>query len=121
MAPGRQERTLALLRDHGLVYVCVDEPQGTSASVPPVAEATSEELAVVRFHGRKLGTWTKPGASTTERFGYQYSPAELREWVPKVRALARRTRGVHVLMNNCHRQSAVQNAKDLAEMLVSHG
>jgi len=117
MAPERRERTLALLRDRGLVYVCVDEPQGTAASVPPVAEPTSEELAVVRFHGRKTGTWTKPGASTTERFGYVYGPDELREWVPKIRALAKRTRGVHVLMNNCHRQAAVQNAKDLAEML----
>jgi uncharacterized protein YecE (DUF72 family) len=118
MAPERAARTLAFLREHGLVYVSVDEPQGTAASVPPVAAATSDDLAVIRFHGRRTATWTKPGATTTERFGYLYAPEELREWVPRIRALAARTRTVHVLMNNCHRQAAVQNAKDLAGLLA---
>ncbi len=119
MTPERAPRTLAFLRSAGLVYVCVDEPQGTPASVPPVAEATSDDLAVVRFHGRRADTWTKRGATTHERFGYLYDPAELRPWVPRIRALARRTREVHVLMNNCYRESAVRNAKDLAELLAS--
>ena len=46
-----REATLSLLREHGLVMTCVDEPQGFASSVPPVAEATSD-LALVRFHGR---------------------------------------------------------------------
>ena len=121
MAGDRQERTLQFLRDRGLIYVSVDEPQGTPASVPPLAAATSDDLAVVRFHGRRTATWTKPGATTTERFGYLYSKDELREWTPKLRDLAKRTRQVHVLMNNCHRQSAVTNAKDLAELLAAEG
>src|SRR4051812_5043792 len=66
MTPERRARTLALLREHRLTYVCVDEPQGTPASVPPVAEVTTDDLAVVRFHGRRTATWTKVGASTTE-------------------------------------------------------
>jgi uncharacterized protein YecE (DUF72 family) len=118
MAEGRRERTLDFLCRNGLVYVSVDEPQGTRASVPPVAAATADQLAVVRFHGRKQATWDKPGVSTTERFGYLYRPAELREWLPRIRDLAGRSREVHVLMNNCHRDYAVQNAKDLAEMLA---
>ncbi|HJQ82946.1 MAG TPA: DUF72 domain-containing protein [Candidatus Binatia bacterium] len=119
MTEERRARTLDLLRRHGLVYVVVDEPQGTRASVPPVVAATVEELAVVRFHGRKTVTWDRPGVGTTERFGYLYRPDELAEWVPRIHELARRTRGVHVLMNNCHRDSAVQNAKDLAGLLAS--
>ena len=118
MTPERQARTLDFLRRHGLVYVAVDEPQGTRSSVPPLAAATSEELAVVRFHGRKKATWDKPGVSTTERFGYLYRPDELHEWVPRIRELARRTRDVHVLMNNCYRDYAVENAKDLAGLLA---
>jgi uncharacterized protein YecE (DUF72 family) len=121
LAPERRARTLDLLRAAGLVYVSVDEPQGTRASVPPVAEATSDALAVVRFHGRRRDTWTRPGVGTTERFRYQYGPAELAEWVPRIRALARRTREVHVLMNNCHGHSAVQNAKELAAQLAAEG
>jgi uncharacterized protein YecE (DUF72 family) len=103
MTGERRERTLDLLGRLGLVYVSVDEPQGTPASVPPVAAVTSEAVAVVRFHGRRRATWTKPGASTTERFGYLYAEPELREWVDRLRELAGRARAVHVLMNNCHR------------------
>jgi len=119
MTDERRGRVLDFLRRAGLVYVAVDEPQGTSSSVPPVAEPTSDELAVVRFHGRNTAAWTKVGATTTERFGYHYRPDELRPWVPRIRELARRTRQVHVLMNNCHRDYAVDNAKDLAELLGS--
>jgi len=119
MADERRDRTLAFLRATGLVYVSVDEPQGTPASVPPLAEATSEELSIVRFHGRKQATWNKPGVSTTERFGYLYRKDELAEWLGKIRDLAGKSRQVHVLMNNCHRHHAVQNAKDLAVLLES--
>ena len=117
MTEERRARTLDFLRRHGLVYVAVDEPQGTRASVPPVAAATSDELSVVRFHGRKTSAWDKPGVTTTERFGYLYRPDELREWIPRLRELAGKCRAVHALTNNCYRDYAVQNAKDLAELL----
>jgi uncharacterized protein YecE (DUF72 family) len=118
MTDARAPRTFDFLRRRGLVYVAVDEPQGTVASVPPHAEATVPELAVVRFHGRRTATWTKPNVSTIERFGYLYQEGELREWVPRIHALARQSRAVRVLMNNCHRQYAVQNAKELASLLA---
>jgi uncharacterized protein YecE (DUF72 family) len=117
MTDERAPRALDFLRRAGLVYVCVDEPQGTRASVPPVAAATSDALAVVRFHGRKQATWDKAGVSTTERFGYLYRPEQLGDWVGRIRDLAGKTRQVHVLMNNCYRDYAVQNAKELAELL----
>ena len=118
MTDERRPRTLDFLRRRDLVYVSVDEPQGTTASVPPVAEATADDLAVVRFHGRKAGVWTKPGVGTIERFGYLYAREELAEWVPRLRAVAARTERVHVLMNNCRDHFAVQNAKELADMLA---
>jgi len=118
MTPERRARTLEFLRRRELVYVCVDEPQGTSASVPPIAEATADDVAVVRFHGRKAGVWARPGVGTVERFGYLYARDELAEWVPRLRAVAARTHRVHVLMNNCRDHFAVQNAKDLAAMLA---
>jgi uncharacterized protein YecE (DUF72 family) len=115
----RGVQTLTRLRALGLSYVSVDEPQGTPASVPPLAVATHDDFAVVRFHGRRADTWTRAGVGTTERFKYRYTPVELAEWVPRLRTLARTTRRVLVLMNNCHRESAVQNAKDLARLLVA--
>lgn len=109
--------TLERLRAKHLAYVCVDEPQGTDRSVPPVAEVTCDDLAVVRFHGRRLDDWTRRGASTTERFGYCYREDELREWTGRIHALARRAKSVYVLMNNCYQHYAVQGAKDLARLL----
>jgi uncharacterized protein YecE (DUF72 family) len=119
LAPARADATLDWLRRRGLVYVCVDEPQGTRASVPPIAEATSDELAVVRFHGRRVETWTRPGVSTTERFRWHYTRDELAEWVPRIQALAGRTKRVLGLMNNCYRDHAVRNANDLASLLAT--
>ena len=117
LAPEHADETLAWLRARDLTYVCVDEPQGMRASVSPIAESTTERLAVVRFHGRRIETWTRPGVGTTERFRYRYAPHELREWIPRVHALARQTRTVLALMNNCHRDDAVQSATDLAALL----
>ena len=119
MTERRAPRTLDFLRRTGLVYVGVDEPQGTAASVPPVAAATSEALSVVRFHGRRVETWTRPGVSTTERFRYLYRPEELREWVDRIRDLAGKSRQVYALMNNCYRHYGVENAKDLAGLLAA--
>jgi uncharacterized protein YecE (DUF72 family) len=112
-----QERTLAFLADLGLPLVCVDMPQGFRSSLPPVAEVTSPDLAVVRFHGRDREAWTKK--TVTERFRYKYSEDELKEWVPKVEHLAEGARNVHVLMNNCYSDHAVTNARQLADLLSS--
>jgi uncharacterized protein YecE (DUF72 family) len=109
--------TLAFLRDAGLVYVTVDEPQGFPSSVPAVAEATSSDLAIIRFHGRNAETWKKPGLTAAERFNYLYSPGELREWLPRIDELSRDVSEVHLLMNNCYGDKAVRNAEQLADLV----
>jgi uncharacterized protein YecE (DUF72 family) len=110
------ERTMGFLRDNDLPFVCVDEPQGFRSSVHPVAEATSE-IGLVRFHGRNRDTWEKKGISPAERFNYLYQEEELREWVPKIKGLAGKTRQLHVLFNNCHGDKAVANARQISFML----
>ena len=72
-----QERTLGLLSDHGLPFVCVDMPQGFQTSIPPVAAATAP-LAMVRFHGRRDDTWGKRAVSVHDKFGYDYDVARAR-------------------------------------------
>lgn len=115
-----QAETLHFLREHNIAYTCVDEPQGTAASVPPVADATSD-LSVVRFHGRRAETWDKRGVGVEERFKYLYNEGELSEWVPKITQLARETEQVHVLMNNCYADYGVRNAGQLALLLQQDG
>lgn len=105
--------TLDFLASYALPYVCVDMPQGYSSSVPPVVAATAD-LAVVRFHGHS-DRWESK--DIYERFGYRYDEAELREWAPRVRRLAEQASTVHVLMNNCYRDYAQVNARQLADLL----
>ena len=120
MSGGNRDSTLAFLREHQIAYTSVDEPQGTSASVPPVAAATAD-LAVVRFHGRRQETWDKRNVGVEERFKYLYSDDELKEWVPKIQELASETREVHALMNNCYADYGVRNAQQLGLLLQQAG
>jgi uncharacterized protein YecE (DUF72 family) len=113
--PEDRDTTLGLLRDLGLALVVVDAPP--ASHLPAVVEATSPDLAVVRFHGRNDETWKKPGTTAAERFKYLYSRPELRAWVPRVRALAEQAATVHALMNNCYEDYGVRNAADLISLL----
>ena len=114
MSEGNQAETLEWLEGHGLPYVCVDMPQGFLSSIPPVIAATSD-LAVVRFHGHNDAEWESK--SVQRRFAYLYSRPELESWAPRLRALADETETTHVLMNNCYRDYAQRNAKELADLL----
>ena len=114
MTPENQHETLEFLEGHGLPYVCVDMPQGFVSSIPPVVAATAD-LAVVRFHGHNDAEWES--GSVQRRFKYLYSEEELRTWAPKITDLAEQAKTTHVLMNNCYRDYAQRNARELAELL----
>jgi uncharacterized protein YecE (DUF72 family) len=114
MTPDNQAETLDFLAEHKLPYVCVDMPQGYRDSIPPVLAVTSAGLAVLRMHGHS-DNWTSKDIH--ERFGYDYSDAELSDWAPKVRALAEDAQITHVLFNNCYRDNAQRNARHLADLL----
>jgi uncharacterized protein YecE (DUF72 family) len=109
MTDENKDETLKFLSDHGLPYVCVDEPQGYSNSIPPVIAATSE-LAVVRMHGHSEHWDAK---TVQERFNYRYSEEELKTWAGNVRKLAADADETHVVFNNCYRDYAQVNAKQL--------
>jgi uncharacterized protein YecE (DUF72 family) len=111
------EETLSFLEEHDLPFVAVDMPQGFDSSVPPIAAATAKDLAMVRFHGRDPEVWAKKNVSASERFRYEYSEPELREWVPKIKEISEQARETHVLMNNCYRDYAVNSARQLGDLL----
>ncbi|MFN2488180.1 MAG: DUF72 domain-containing protein [Actinomycetota bacterium] len=114
MSERNQRDTLEFLEGHGLPYVCVDMPQGFTSSIPPVVAATAD-LAVVRFHGHSDAEWES--GSVQRRFKYLYSKEELDSWAPRIVNLARAAKTTQVLMNNCYRDYAQRNAKELAELL----
>lgn len=108
--------TLDFLYRNSLAYVCVDEPQGFSSSVPPIARATAE-IALVRFHGRNQETWQRKGIVASERFNYYYSQGELQAWVPRIHYLGEGAGEVHLIMNTNYADQGIVNAQTLAGLL----
>jgi uncharacterized protein YecE (DUF72 family) len=111
------ERTLRFLGDRNIPLVMVDGPQGFKSSVPAIVAATSPDLAVVRFHGRRAETWEAKNIKTVERFRYFYDDQELEAWVPRVREAAGQAAQTHVLFNNCYANYGATNALMFAELL----
>jgi uncharacterized protein YecE (DUF72 family) len=117
MEQRNQEETLSFLKEHAIPFVCVDMPQGFDSSIPPVAAATSSDLAMIRFHGRDPEIWEKKSATAAERFRYDYRKKELEQWVPRIEELSGQAAETHVVMNNCYENYAVKNARQLADLL----
>ncbi len=115
MTEDNQKETLDFLSAHDLPYVCVDEPQGYSNSIPPVLAATSD-LAVVRLHGHSEHWDAK---TVQERFNYRYSDEELKTWAGNVRRLAADADETHVVFNNCYRDYAHVNAQRMEALVAT--
>ncbi|QKW51127.1 DUF72 domain-containing protein [Streptomyces buecherae] len=110
----REPATADLLTELDASAVAVDMALTLPTSVPPVARVTRPQLAVVRFHGRSDAWGT---GSKEDRFRHDYTPAELSEWTPRVRALAGQADEVHVLFNNCCADAAVRAAGSMRDLL----
>ena len=112
-----RDETLAFLEAHRLAYVCVDAPQGTDTSVPPVAAATTD-LAVVRLHGRDLAAWERGVDDPLARFRYEYRRGDLEPWVPRIEKLAAGGRAVHAIVTTVPGDAAGRSASLLAKVLT---
>ena len=109
-----EERTFADLRELGLGFCCVDQPQFKSL-VPPTAVATGP-VAYVRFHGRNYQKWWHH-KEAWERYDYTYTDDELNEWVPKIRELDAKAPLTLVYMNNHWQGQAVGTARQLKMLM----
>ncbi len=52
------------------------------------------------------------------RCRYLYDEKKLREWAPKIALMAEDAKETQVLMNNCYRDYAQRNSKELAELFT---
>ena len=110
------EETFAFLEEHGLSFVCVDEPQDPNAPLPSIVTATAPQ-AMLRLHGRNTENWMRRDLSNSERVRYLYTDDELRQWAERIRELCRQTTTMHVLFANTWQDFAVHNAATLITML----
>jgi uncharacterized protein YecE (DUF72 family) len=51
-------------------------------------------------------------------YAYRYSDDELAEWAPAIRDLASGTSQVHIILDNCWRANAVDNAVTMLSLLA---
>ncbi|MEA2210449.1 MAG: hypothetical protein QOF83_397 [Solirubrobacteraceae bacterium] len=116
LAPERdRERTLGLLEELEIAFVCVDAPD--VSGLPRLFALTNPDLFVVRFHGRADSTWAGNARTAAERFRYRYSDQELADLARPIAELAGEARESHLLMNNCYRDYGVRNAAELRDLL----
>ena len=115
-----RDRTLGMLEEHRLVFVCVDAPP--VSDLPRVLAVTNPDMFMVRFHGRSDATWKDTSGSAAERFRYLYNAQELEELVPPIAQHAGEARETHLLMNNCYQDYSVRNAAQMRDLLarISH-
>ncbi|MBC8086529.1 MAG: DUF72 domain-containing protein, partial [Phycisphaerae bacterium] len=125
-------RTTALLEKLNLAYVVVDAPPGTTSSMPPFAPVTTENLSVIRLHGRRVDTWEAKNPIVSERYRYLYDSEQLSQWTERIGGIAdllnraktgfpdmaKAKQGVHVVFNNCHANYGTSNAAEITRMLI---
>jgi uncharacterized protein YecE (DUF72 family) len=94
---------------------------GESDVASPAGEVTSDDEPPTRFvdeaHSGGSPAWGPQAGETS--WSYRYSERELAAWAPAIKELASCTDEVHLIMDNCWRTNAVDNAASLLE-LVAH-
>ncbi|CAN5384760.1 DUF72 domain-containing protein [soil metagenome] len=111
------ETTLALLRETGMSFTMVDEPQVGMGTVPPVYGITNRSLAIIRFHGRNAANWYNFTDQSAHRFEWNYQTEDLAFWAERIMTAAKAVEEVHVFFNNNVDGHGIRNARTLMTLL----
>lgn len=109
-----REETFQFLERNRIGFCIVDEPK-LPKLMPYLPRATSE-IGYFRFHGRNTNWFNVP---TSVRYDYLYSEGELKEFIPDIKDISRKTIKTLIFFNNCHAGSAAKNAAQMAKLLLS--
>jgi uncharacterized protein YecE (DUF72 family) len=107
------DETFEFLKRHGIVHVAVDLPPLPDLPVADVR--VTAPSSYIRLHGRNSRTWRNPKLG--DRYDYEYSTDELKEWLPRIRQLDEKCASTYIFFNNCHAGQAVKNARMLRQLL----
>jgi len=107
-----KEGTFEFLSKNGVGFCIVDEPK--LPKLMPYIPRTTSEIGYFRFHGRNPNWFNVP---TSVRYDYLYSEEELKEFVPDIKDISKKTAKTFVFFNNCHAGSAAKNAAQMAKLL----
>jgi len=118
--PEMAEKTLEFMEREGWMHSVCDEPQAGIGSIPLIPVPTHPERTIVRFHGRNISGWNAKGNGSNwraVRYLYDYSDAELEEWIGILSDMLPATRDICVIFNNNSGGHGAGNAKRLMAML----
>lgn len=101
-----------LLEKEKLGVCVVDEPR-LPILLPYDPQATSN-VGYFRFHGRNPRWFT---AGSHERYDYLYSKKELKEFLPGIKQVEKKTKKTFVFFNNCFMGQSAKNAAQMRELL----
>ena len=100
---------LDFLAQERLIYVMVDLPD--LPRLMPAVEAMTDDWAVVRFHGRNRAGWARAGATTEQRYDYDYTADELRPWAEMAKRMVGRSGRFFAMFNNHVHGNMASNAR----------
>ncbi|MFQ6088733.1 MAG: DUF72 domain-containing protein [Candidatus Methanofastidiosia archaeon] len=92
---------LDILREQNVAYCIMDSPK----MKPDVR--TTADFAYLRFHGRNP-RWT---------YNWLYSLDDLKEWMPKIEKVRKKTKNQYLFFNNHPKGKAIRNAREMKELL----
>jgi uncharacterized protein YecE (DUF72 family) len=81
-----------------------------------IKTAITSDITYIRLHGRNEANWWE--GTNVSRYDYHYSKSELQEWVLRIGEAKETSKKVRVYFNNHAHGNAVQNAKDMEELLA---
>ena len=103
------------LRQRGLELAAIDVP--ALAQLFPRGVIDPETTRVyARLHSRVAENWFAGGKA---RYEYDYTDAELREWIAKLTEAAPRLADAHLIFNNCQGAQGPVNARRMAELIAA--
>lgn len=103
---------LAGLRERNVTVVIPDVPAIEALYGP--APAVTTRTGYLRLHSRDASKWY---AGAQARYDYNYTEADIREFLDGWSPLAGRTDRVYTFFNNCHRGQAAENALAMRRIL----
>ena len=113
------DRVLHELECRRVALVIVDGPD-LPALFPVMEAVTNPDFFYARFYGRNIRGWRS--GKTSDQFDYNYSDAELCEWVAgRIELLGRCARSGILCFNNHVRAQAPKNAARMIRLLRERG
>ena len=92
----------------------------TSADAPPRRSETGADYGPL-FAADAPPPAPGPSGTSSDRYDYLYSEAELQEWVAKIKEMTMKAKKTFIFFNNCHVGQAATGAKLMRKLLEGEG